>query len=111
MPVRVRRGRGGDYPPDEREHRERAGHDDAMMVATADNGGRIVQSRMAMRAKAWFQFQWPSFILSAILGGGWRRGRIRLAVETSFHCCCFVVSSSIVELFLRLSASFSKIGI
>ena len=37
--------------PDEREHRERAGHANTM-VATADDVGRIVQLRMAMRAKA-----------------------------------------------------------
>ena len=53
-----------------------------------------------------FNFQWPSFILSADFGGGWRRGRIRSAVEIWWrhhpnHC-------SVVG-FIRLHL-FSKIG-
>ena len=42
-------------------------------------------------------------------GGGWRRVRIRLAVETRWiHCCCCYF---VVDLLSVSAASFSKIGI
>ena len=50
VPVRVQCGRGGDYPMSAIIVSERAMAN--VMVATADDGGRIVGSPMAMRAKA-----------------------------------------------------------
>ena len=47
---RARRGRGGDYPMSASITSERAMAN--TMVVTADDGGRIAGSRMAMRVKA-----------------------------------------------------------